>query len=242
MLRKDILDKIANKNYLSDSEYISIKGNKYCTPNFMLPAVKIGKFCTAAIFQEEDENFWTDGSSIGTYSFIKSCKTYLMYQVYREAVVGIDLFQHFACIFDFPHSSIFLANTMPELIGNGSEFCIMPFEMGKAGVIITFKTDLGEKRLLLDSAATTSLMRLSNESETYCTSRLVINNTDLGNWTFLIMSMASEFDHIEGILGVDFFNKNIIGFDFENHTAYIQSPKLGSKERLTYWMKSYCGK
>jgi hypothetical protein len=240
MIRKDILDKIVDKEYVSESEYISINGNKYLTPDFRLPEVAIGHYSLQTIFKEEDENFWTKGSMIGSYSFIQSYKTYLMYQFYREAVIGVDLFRKFACVFDFPHSSIFLAKHITDLIEDQNDYFIVPFVMGKAGVTIAFETDLGIKKFLLDSAATLSLIRVSSE-ETHLKSKLSISDTNFGPWEFTIMNFSSELDDIEGILGIDFFQRNIIGFDFETKTAYIQTPKLGSKERFTYWLKSCFG-
>lgn len=242
MIRKDVLNGIKIKNYISRSEFISVNGNKYMTPNFMIPRVSIGDFCLDVPFKEEDANFWMDGCTIGSYSFILSCKLYLMYQVYREAVIGMDLFKQFACIFDFPHSSIFLAENMSCLIGDASEFCLVPFEMGKAGAVSTFETNIGKKNFLFDSAASASFMRTSQESGEYVKSTLRISGVDFGEWNFKLINITNEFDDIDGILGIDFFKSNMIGFDFKNKTAYIQSVKLGSKERFTYWIKSYFGK
>ncbi len=248
MIRKDVLNEITNKSYVCDSEYVGIKGDKYLTPNFQIPEVKIGDFCTESVFKEEDEKFWTDGCTIDGYSFINSVKIYLMYQVYREAVIGRDLFRKFACVFDFPHSCIFIADNMDHLIGNADEFCVVPFEMGTAGVVLSVETDLGENSFLLDSAATRSFINFSavcercQGSETFFSKRLRVGSNDFGGWKFRKMKIASEFGDIDGILGIDFFNRNLIGLDFECKLAYIHSPKIGSKERFTYWIKSCFGK
>jgi hypothetical protein len=255
-IRKDVLNKISEKNYLSDSEYIGVNGNHYITPNFKIPELKIGNFFTEVVLKEEDKNFWTDGCAIGPHLFILTWKIQLMYQVFREALIGIDLFQKFACIFDFPHSSIFVASDMSRLIESDyfqkDEFNVLPLEMGKAGVILTLETNLGSKRFLLDSAATTSVIRLSTEEkntfyetchrgDTFISDRLAANECDFGSWEFKVIDIASEMNDIDGILGIDFFKRNIIGFDFDNQITYIQSPRLGSKERFTYWLKSYFG-
>jgi hypothetical protein len=241
MIRKDALNEVLNKSYICDSEYIGITGKKYTTADFKISSVKIGDFYTETVFKEEDENFWTEGCATGVFSFIESAKIYLMYQVRREALLGVDLFQKFACLFDFPHSSIFLAADISDLIGNLSEFCAIAFEMGKAGVILTLQTALGEKRFLLDSAATTSLIRSSPPYRTLLT-KLSTKSIHLGTWRLVETNLASEFDDIDGILGIDFFKKNMIGLSFESNMAYIRSPELGSKERFTYWLKSFFGK
>jgi hypothetical protein len=246
MLRKDALENISKKNFVSNSEYIGINGKKYITSDFRINEVKIGDFIIGNIFKEEDENFWTEGSAIEDFSFIQSVKAHLMYQIFRAGIVGIDLFQKFACVFDFPHSSIFLANHIEEIVDENM-YKIIPFEMGRAGVILKVQTDLGIKRLLLDSAATRSLIQLSNEERTYTQDeyvnmKLTADGIDLGFWEFSVFNIAQNFDDIDGILGIDFFKKGIIGLDFTAKVAYIQFPKLGSKERITYWLKSYFGK
>jgi len=246
MLRKDVLEKIPKKSFVSNSEYIGITGEKYITSNFVVDEFKIGDFIAENIFKEEDENFWTEGSIIKNLSFIRSVKIYLMYQVFREGIIGMDLFQKFACVFDFPHSSIILANQIEEVIDENL-YSIIPFEMGKAGVILNVHTDFGIKRLLLDSAATKSLIRLSLEerdqvNDECVTTKLTADGIDLGCWEFNFFDIAESFDDIDGILGIDFFKKSIIGLDFTAKVVYIQFPKLGSKERITYWLKSYFGK
>ncbi len=245
MLRKDVLNEIQNKTYVSESEYTSVRGKSYITSNYKISEVKIGDFLAETIFKEEDENFWTDGSAIDDFSFIHSLKIYLMYQIFREAVIGIDLFQKFACLFDFPHSSIFLADHISDIIDENM-FSTVPFDLGKAGVIVKFETDLGVKRFLLDSAATRSIIRLTDDEKKhkqgYFVTKLTLSDINFWNWEFGVFDISNEFDDMDGILGIDFFKMNIIGLDFANKLAYIQTPKLGSKERFTYWMKSYFGK
>lgn len=169
-----------------------------------------------------------------------------MYQVFREGIVGIDLFQKFACVFDFPHSSIFLADHLSEVIDE--TMCqVVPFELGKAGVIVEIGTELGTKKFLLDSAATKSLIQLSETEKTYAPNKcvamkLTMNGADFGFWKFNVFDIPKEFNDMDGILGIDFFKKSVIGLDFTTKKGYIQFPKLGSKEQFTYWLKSYFGK
>ncbi len=70
----------------------------------------------------------------------------------------------------------------------------------------------------------------------------MINDLSLGKWTFQVMDITKEMDDIDGLLGIEFFNKNIICLDFPNRIVHIQHPRLGSKERFTYWLKSYFGR
>ncbi len=238
--RKDLLSQIIHKTHLSNSEYMGISGKRYMTSNFKIPEMAIGPFLFESILKEEDENFWTEGCSIQPHSFIASYKIHLMYQVFREAVLGIDLFKKFACLFDFPHSSLYLSTHISQLIQDPYPFCVVPFEIGKGGVVLACSTDLGEKKLLLDSAATQSLIRLSTSEKRY-TTRLQMGETDFGSWEFIPACITTEMDEIDGILGIDFFKKNIIGLDFESQMAYIYTPTLGSKERFTYWLKGYFG-
>jgi hypothetical protein len=111
---------------------------------------------------------------------------------------------------------------------------------------------MGEKKLLLDAGSTLSIMRLTDEekalhqnnisNQKFSSDVLKMHDLDFGCWTFRLMDFAHEMDDIDGLLGIEFFNKNIVGFDFRNGLVYIQSPKLGSKERFTYWLKSFIGR
>lgn len=253
-MRKDVLNEIYNKTYVSDSDFINIYGNKYLTSNFQISEVQIGSFVADAIFKEEHENFLTD-CVVESNPFI-SWKVHLLYQVCREAIIGMDILQKFCCIFDFPHSSIYLSEEMDQMIGNNdfltAEWHMVPFDFRKSGVVLRFETNLGEKRLLLDAGSTLSILRFTDEekavhqnkisNQTFASDVLKIHDLDFGSWAFKIMDISKEMDDIDGLLGIEFFNRNIIGFDFRNGIAYIQSPKLGSKERFTYWLKSCLGK
>jgi hypothetical protein len=250
-MKKEILNKIRNKDHISDSEYINFFGNRYTAPNFCIPKLKIGNFFIKAILTEEDSNFSID--CLVEKKTISSNKKKRMNSFNYEATIGIDIFQNFACIFDFPHSSIYIADGMFKPCECGvffsAEWHAVQFKLGKAGVILTFQTDLGEKKLLLDAGSTISAIRLLKEERTtkqnnhseqeFTSSMLVINGVDFGPWKFHVMNIIEEIDDIDGLLGIEFFNKNIIGFDFTKRIAYIQTPKLGSKERFTYWLKSY---
>lgn len=243
-MKKNVLSKIVNRDHVYDSEYMNFFGNKYLAANFQIPELKIGNFCIEAILTEEDESFSAD-CTVQTSSLFS-------WQIRTEAIIGMDVFQKFACIFDFPHSSIFLANEMSQIIENENfltaEFHAVPFEMGKAGIILTFETDLGKKRLLLDAGSTLSAIRFTDEEKVgynkseFTTHILQVHSLDFSSWKFRVMDIAKEIDDMDGLLGIDFFNKNTICLDFPNRTALIQSPRLGSKERFTYWLKGCLGK
>lgn len=253
-IRKDVLNQIEHKKYISDSDYINIYGKKYITSNFLIPEVKIGGFVAETIFKEEAENFLAE--CVVDNNFLISWKVHLMYQVYREAIIGMDLFQKFACIFDFPHSSIYIAKEITHIIENEDFFTAdwhsVEFELGKSGVVLMFETDLGKKRLLLDSGSTLSIIRFTDKEKVayqdnvvtreFTSKKLMINGLDFGSCNFRVMDIAGEMNDIDGLVGIEFFNKNIICLDFPNKIAHIQTPRLGSKERFNYWLKSCFGK
>ncbi len=247
-MKKEIINQIKNKDHVFDSEYMNFFGNKYTTPNFKIPALQIGDFFIETLLREEDENFSADCEVKKRFS--------ISWHLSYEGMIGMDVFKKFLCIFDFPHSSIYLANEMSS-VTDTEEFLdvawhAVPFTLGKAGAILIFETDLGKKRLLLDAGSTLSAIRLTDEEKVihknngnareFTTNMLGINDLDFGLWKFYVIDIAQEVDDIDGLLGIEFFNKNMIGLDFPNGIAYIQSPRLGSKERFTYWLKSCFGK
>ncbi len=252
-LRKDVLEKIQNKKLYSHSEMMSYKGDRYLTVDFQVPQIKIGNLFTESVITEEIPDFWKNGSTLGYQAYLLYFKLWLLHEVYREGLIGRNVLEKYTCIFDFPHAHMFLAEKPLSLEQAESlltmGFASLPFEMTNAGPVFTFQTDFGDKKFILDTGATHSIVRLSEDEKKYfgrkrkiSTGKLMGNGINFGKHTFLIIDMAAEQARIDGIVGLDFFKQNTICFDYEHKIAYIQTPKLGSKERFNYWWKSWMGR
>jgi len=233
-LQNRYIKKIKHRKKLEKSKFTNIKGLVYEPQNYRIPNIKIGiiKFKNIIL----SETLTKD-----SFAFIRSEK--LRNRVIEkerqciDGVIGLPLFTNFDCLFDFPHSQIIIAKTMNGLIQeakcNIEQFVRVPFDLNKKGIILSVQTDIGEKKLLLDTGATQSVLRtsvvekeLTKEDEpgkwVFESKSLVFNETDFGNCEFLLFEFSDFFKEFDGVLGLEFFKKHAICLDFHNRVAYIQ--------------------
>jgi len=233
-LQHRYIKKTKKKKKLEASKFINIKGIVYKTKNYLIPSAKIGnfKFCNVKLSEEAEIDCSTFSRSEATKNRMKRRK-----RQFIDGVIGRPLFLNFDCFFDIPNSEIVLAKSMDALINEAGcsleHFVQVPFDLKKEGIILSVQTDLGEKKLLLDTGATQSVLRasivenkLAKEDEpgkwVFESKSLVFNGTDLGNCEFLLYEFTEYLTAIDGILGIEFFKKHTICLDFHNHVAYIQ--------------------
>ena len=104
----------------------------------------------------------------------------------------------------------------------------VPFQSGQFGIVITAETDLGTKRLVLDTGATHSALRgvlevaPPDELPLSKSNTLLIGNHDFGKWEFVMYPIPKEAHDIDGILGIDFFLEHSIYIDPFEQLATIE--------------------
>jgi hypothetical protein len=91
-LKKDILNSIARKTPAGFSEFSDVRDNKYNTPAFLLPEVKIGN-CTLTNLKvsEINETYFQNTLVFGDLDTTQS----------RQGVLGLDAFKNKNLLFDF---------------------------------------------------------------------------------------------------------------------------------------------
>ena len=230
VLHKQSMEKIQKKKLVSTSNYTGVKGNAYLTQTFLLPDVKILDVTIKGLKGYEESPKFIRDAKIGLNpfgmwnQFIDKLELALI-----DGRIGGCVFKKIDCLFDFPNSNIIIAKDMPSLMneaGYSFEKCIkIPFNIEKYGIVFSIETDLGSKKMMLDTGATHSIFKKKGnppEQWTYEMHPLIIGGTDFGNWKFWLLEYSDVFD-CDGILGVDFFKKHAIYFDFHNNIAYIKN-------------------
>ena len=137
-----------------------MKGIVYEPQNFLIPKINIGPIKFKEIVLSE--HIIKD-----SYVFIRSEKLknqgIANKRQFIDGVIGLPLFTNFDCFFDFPHSQILIAINMNDLVKeakcNFENFVQIPFNLDKEGVVLSVQTDIGKKRLLLDTGATQSVFK-----------------------------------------------------------------------------------
>lgn len=252
-LQKNCIDHIENKTYLEKVDFWNFRGETFSTNVFRIPEVEIAKDLTignVALREELIEYtksavIWphVDGPQVRNRAKL-ALKTI-------DGGMGWPILLKCSCLFDFSRSALYFAERFDCLAKLKKypleEFVKIPFSLGECGAVLTLETDLGTKRFLLDTGATFSVLRessapeeLAEELETgkwfYKNRNLSHENHNFGPVDFALTDLADAFE-VDGVLGIDFFNRHAICFDIEQRTAYILPEEKGPGvfERFLCW-------
>ncbi len=129
---------------------------------------------------------------------------------------------------------IFVTSSMNQLKMDHWSICDLfetSFEMGRWGIVLSIETDIGTRRLILDSGASASIIKNSSLNlssikkeapgrQMFTTTKFVIGGHDFGPVDLSLFEIASSID-ADGFIGLDFLKKYAIYLDFENSKAFI---------------------
>ena len=151
--------------------------------------------------------------------------------------IGNDILDHFCCFFDFPHSQVSIGNQLSDFDFSPDECIEVPFQIEQGLIVLNAETDLGAKKLFLDTGANVSILRGKLLSKKRQNCKLILEGQDFGKWDFWFLPFTERLQ-LDGALGIDFFKKNLICIDFKNHKVYIR-PYVSSIQILWDWISSF---
>lgn len=204
-------------------------GKKYQNPFYRLSSMQVGPLIfrnvvAYRISQEEMDNntYWEDENS--------------SHQEKSVGLLGRPVFETWNYLLDFPHQKFILCNNFAKLKENGyffDDFIKVPVRCTPFGVILTFTTDLGQVRLLLDTGCTLTMVRAnliqdkSLKSDwrklSYVTlEKFEIGNRDFKNQNIYAFNLSEELTLFDGVLGMDFLKQHMLYLDRENSAIYIK--------------------
>jgi len=233
-LRKSFLEKIIKKEPHGIGEWKDINGNKYEAPSYLIPEMRIGDLILAnVVVQEDDDDFifnatmW-DGENKGRDIVDK-----------EQGVIGRPLLEKVNLLLDFGHSTIFASNDKNKLKKAG--YCLdhmtkVPFELGRMGIILQVDTDIGIKRLSIDTGSSLNLIRSSLLKDHECqkgqynipffiTSKFIIGGEDFGSMCLHLHKITPELNELDGFLGAPFLESHVLYIDFPHKVVYIGNSK-----------------
>jgi predicted aspartyl protease len=233
-LRKELLDKVS-KQFSKKVEWLNIKGDVYETQDYLVPKIKIQtSWIKDVIIREEiysppplNESMW-----------IFSQKLYEKNGNQIDGRIGWKFLTSFYPFFDIGNSVFYFTrgpSSLHKLEEKGysiSDLYNVPFEMNGFGCVFTVDTDLGKKRFLFDTGCTYSMINSSvvnPQNMTIVTPEkkiTTLNNVSIGNYflgkmDFHLIDFGPPFDEIDGIIGMDFFSKNIVYLNFKEEKALL---------------------
>ncbi len=246
IVRKDILEKIQNKEFRGIVTNFDVKGTLYQSSEFLLPHLKLGNAEFKLVkAREENLDLITEGCIVWNFS-----DTYLENQKIRlkniAGRIGWGILKRHQWYFDFYHSLLWIVEDLNELENQVSYFSRMnyvniPFEESQAGITFSVETDIGIKKLVLDTGANISCLRKALVETKYAkefrpglwmySSKVEIGKLHFGVYPFFLYEFTPKLD-VDGIMSVQFFEKNGIYLDFKNHRALIGLAKQSMWDRI----------
>lgn len=217
-LHKEVLDKI-RKDPCGLSRRADFLGNKYETPLYLIPSIKIGSLLLKKIKAKEESLDFTATNSIVTQAK----------ETQNGGRLGRDFFSGKNLFMDFSHRTLIACSKLKDIEREGYEVKKMtpvPFKNTAGGVVLEIETDMGRMNFVLDTGSTTSVIRDTkkmpeNKMPIVETLKFSMNGIDFGPQKLYLLNISPEFEEIDGLLGMDFLNEHALYLDFAKKTAYI---------------------
>lgn len=220
-LSKDNLSKLQKNELKEKFQWRDFKGNHYSTSDYILPKVKLGNFILKKMNVSEVSEECEKNTKI-------ACNPELSNQL-----IGRPIFEKFKILLDFKNDRIIITDDFEELKKLGfdiSSFLKVPCTMGRTGLILQVNTDLGKKRLSIDTGATRTLLRdpknihLEQKYGIPCfySEKFSIENVNFGPQDIFLLDVTPELTEIDGFLGMDFLKNHVMYIDFPNKVVYLK--------------------
>jgi hypothetical protein len=222
----EALESIRGKKFIEFITTTDVKGNQYKEKSYSVPLITAKNFSYKnANISEESKDFALKGAVLWQS---KSKTVPYVGRMGRNSLIGNNLF------LDFPNSMMFITSGLDQLqtdywsIGDLIE---TSFEMSRWGIILCIETDIGVKKLILDTGASGTVLKQSNSEvfatkevvpgkRIYTTKKFAIGGRDFGPRDLAVFEMVASFD-ADGYLGLDFLKNYAIYLDFKNNKALI---------------------
>ncbi len=227
-IKTEVLDRI-EKKLLGQTHWQDIKGNEYESSRYQIPEIKMGKVQIKNAkahdgYTEEKGHLWGNRK--------KS-------EFEISGTIGINLLgisRHL--LLDFYNSEFFIFRKREDLKHFRKEGYLLenlveiPFEGDNNRIIFQIDTDEGQKKFLLDTGASISMIRpvfisaeerdaMQHSTLIITFSKFMISGHDFGETDLYAYNVPEKFEDIDGILGMDFCKKHVIYLDFKEKKALI---------------------
>lgn len=251
VLKTEILDQMTKKE-VGLIKTIDINGNIYENFEFLIPNLRIYdlNFDSVAV-RQENMDFLKEGCVVRD-SPINNQKLNELRYANIAGRIGWGILEKKQWYFDFSHSLLWRVDDLDQLKKEVKGFSFsdaveVPFEIEKRGIVLVVETKVGVKKFMLDTGACVSCLReclvpkgAGKEFEPgkrMLLSDIRIGGKDFGSYSFFLYNFSSMID-VDGILGLQFFERNSIYLDFQNKKALIAPAKRSFWESVVN--RIYC--
>lgn len=206
-LNREILQNIHKTSY-GTAEWSDFKGNKYQSPAYTVPIIKIGNLAlTNAVVHQDRDDFHVNAALDALPS-------------QQRGAIGLPILEKYNLFLNLPHSTIYACNSYVHLQRSGhlsKNLLAIPFILHTDGILLSIETDTGPHNFLLDTAATHTAMRAPHSGST---SLFRIKDHDFGTRSIMPIDLSSRFEY-DGYLGLDFLREHPLYIDYPNKLIFL---------------------
>lgn len=222
VLTQESLLNLRNKEKKEKVKWKNFKGNSFSANSYLLSKVKLGDITLSNILVHENN-----------LEFRKSACFAGNSEEYPQNI-GRPPFEKFKILLDCKNNKLFISNDLKKLKKEGyeiSNFIRVPCQRGRTGLILEVETDLGKKRLSIDTGFTITSLRSSSEIKNigkkynlpfFTTKKFVIGDKNYGALDLFLLDITPELNELDGILGMDFIKNHVMYIDFPAKIVYIK--------------------
>ncbi len=219
----DIINKLPNKTeYAKKVSYIDLAGKINECRKFTVNRLELNSF----IFNKIDVIEYKQWGKVLS-------KGRSIEEIDHLPVIGLDLFDGYLATFNFPEKKLVISDENNSYAGLDYTWISIPFVFSHEGIIIDASDHRKTYKMVLDSGATTSIIKRSslsqqtlarmNNKDDYQYVSLNIHRVPTNNIQTMVLDSLSPKFHADGVLGIDFMNKHLIKIDFRNKKIWIKA-------------------
>ena len=149
----------------------------------------------------------------------------------ENSVIGLGLFKDYVLTINYPENKITISDSINISDDLNKNWMSIPFYLNRNGLVINMFDGLNNYEMILDTGATVSIIKeesLSPFSSKFFEPEdnfryISLEMTDVASdkiKAIIIDSLPDEFES-DGIIGFNFFRKNIVKIDFRNKQMWI---------------------
>ncbi len=218
-----------NIHFTGEEHCTQITSKKTCFRELLIPELKIGNFFLHDV-KGQLVKFWNSEAK----------KNFVGTQASQNGLIGLGFLAKFNVLLDYPHEHVTLVAAKHSLIGFSTEHWInIPFQI-QGGIVTSVILNNKPATLIWDTGAIPSKIKSSvnfgeiapctadkTYRQTHCSllwsslSFVGDNQIYLPKTWFLIDDTLPSDIPFDGFIGSNFYEENLVYFDFDNHKIYI---------------------
>lgn len=222
----ETMNLISSKYFIREKPMYGIRGKEYTTKLYQIPKLQIGKMTfLEPVLQEGAKEFTRDST------FVQNGGEPSPREPGR---LGWEIFSNVNLLIDIKNSRIAFCDSIDTLKTNGYEiekFTKTPLFLERGLVELDVETSKGNLRCMLDTGATWNILNCDTEEKSIDEAiweqdnileyhNFNISGKNFGPVDFHRMPIKIPI-HIVAILGMEFFQHNLVFLDFNRKSAYF---------------------